>query len=83
MGTLRVYSEVRLLSRVQLFATPWTMAYQAPLSMKFSWWVAMPVSGDLPNPGIEPTSPKLQVVSLLSEAPRKPTLICKYVGLGV
>ena len=34
-----------LLSRVQLFATPWTAAYQAPLFMGFSWkeyWVAMP-----------------------------------------
>ena len=46
-------------------------------------WVAMPDPWDLPNPGIEPTSPKLQVDSLLSESPWKTTLICKYVGLGV
>ena len=30
------FSEVKLLSRVQLFATPWTVAYQAPQSMEFS-----------------------------------------------
>ena len=41
-------------------ATPWTVAYQAPLSMEFSrqkYWSGMPCPpGDLPNPGIEPTS---------------------------
>ena len=38
-------SEVRLLSRVQLFATSWTVAYQAPLSMGFSrqeYWSGLP-----------------------------------------
>ena len=49
------------LSYVQLFVTPWTVAYQAPLSMGFSgqdYWSGLPFSfpGDLPNPGIEPTS---------------------------
>ena len=52
-----------LLSRVQLFATPWTVAYQAPLSMGFSrqeYWSGLPFpSPDLPNPGIEPGSPAL------------------------
>ena len=45
MGTLRVYSEVKSLSRVQLFATPWTVAYQDPLSMGFSrqeYWGGLP-----------------------------------------
>ena len=51
-----------LLSCVQLFATPWTVACQAPLSMGFSRqedWSGLPCPspGDLPNPGIEPTSP--------------------------
>ena len=60
------------LSRVQLFATLWTVAYQAPLSMKFSrpaHWNELPFSppGDLPNPGIEPRSPALQTDSLPSE----------------
>ena len=49
-------------SRVQLFATPWTVARQAPLSMGFprqEYWSGVAVSppGDLPDPGIEPTSP--------------------------
>ena len=47
-----------------LFATPWTVAYQAPLSMGFSrqeYWseLLFPSPGDLPNPGIEPESPAL------------------------
>ena len=55
---------VKLLSRVQLFATPWTVAYQAPLSMGFSrqlYWSGLPFPSprDLPNPDIEPGSPML------------------------
>ena len=43
------------------FATPWTIARQAPLSMKFSWeeyWSGLPFPspGDLPDPGIKPES---------------------------
>ena len=40
------YSEVKSLSRIQLFATPWTVAYQAPLPMGFSrqeYWSRLPV----------------------------------------
>ena len=49
------------LSRVQLFATLWTVAHQAPLSMGFSchdYWCGLlfPPPGDLPNTGIEPLS---------------------------
>ena len=49
------------LSCVQLFATLWTVAYQAPLSMEFSWqeyWSGLPYPSqvDLPDPGIEPGS---------------------------
>ena len=56
--------KVKLLSRVRLFATPWTVAYQAPLSMGFSRqqsWSGLPFPspGDLPNPGIEAGSPGL------------------------
>ena len=44
----------QLLSRVQLFTTPWTVAYQTPLSMDFStgarMWVAMPSSWGSPQP---------------------------------
>ena len=46
------------LSHVQLFATPWTVALQAPLPMGFSgqeYWSGLPFPspGDLPDPGIE------------------------------
>ena len=56
-------------SRVQLFRNPWTTARKAPLSMGFSRqesWSGLPCPppGDLPDPGIEPTSPALQVDSL-------------------
>ena len=49
-------------SCVLLLVTPWTVALQAPLSMGLSreeYWSGLPFSppGDLPNPGIEPTSP--------------------------
>ena len=60
--------------------TPGTAARQAPLSMgilkaRILEWVAMPSSGGgggLPNPGIEPRSPILQVDSLRTEPPGKP-----------
>ena len=65
------------LSQVQIFATPWTVAHQAPLSMGFSrqeYWNGLPFPSpaNLPDPGIEPRSPALQVDSLPSEPPRKP-----------
>ena len=52
---------VCVLSCVQLFTTPRTVAHQAPLSMEFSrqeCWngLPFPTSGDLPHPGIEPES---------------------------
>ena len=57
--------KVKLLSRVWLFVTPWTVAHQAPPSMKFfrqEYWSGLPFPspGDLPDPGIEPRSPALQ-----------------------
>ena len=50
--------KVKLLSRVRLFVTPWTVAHQASLSMGFSrqeYWRGLPLPspGDLPAPGIE------------------------------
>ena len=68
--------EVKSLSRVRLFATPWTVAYQAPPSMGFSrqeCWSGLPFPspGDLPNPGIKPGSPALQADALPSEPPGK------------
>ena len=66
--------KVKLLSRVRLFATPWTVAYQAPQSMGFSrqeYWSGLPFPspGDLLDPGIEPGSPELQADALPSEPP--------------
>ena len=62
--------KVKSLSRVRLFATLWTVAYQAPLSMGFSrqqCWSGLPFPspGDLPNPKIEPGSPALQADAFL------------------
>ena len=66
------WSEVKSLSRVWLFATRWTVARQAPLSMGFSrqeYWSGLPFPSpeDLPNPGIEPGSPALEADALISE----------------
>ena len=70
--------KVKSLSCVRLFATPWTVAYQAPPSMGFSrqeCWSGLPLPspGDLPNPGIKPGSPSLQEDALPSEPPGKPS----------
>ena len=69
--------KVKLLSRVRLFATPRTVAYQAPQSMELSrqeYWSRLPSPspGDLPNPAIEPRSPALQADALPPEPPEKP-----------
>ena len=53
-----------MLSRVQLFATPWTVVRQAPLPMEFprqEYWSGLPFPspGNLCDLGIEPTSPTL------------------------
>ena len=57
------------------FATPQTVARQAPLSMGFSQehWSGLlfPPPGDLPNPGIEPTSPALAGEFITTEPPGK------------
>ena len=71
-------SEVKLLSHVRLFVTPWTVAYQASPSMQFSrqeYWSGLPFPspGDLPSPGIEPGSPTLEADALTSEPPGKIT----------
>ena len=62
-------SEVKSLSRVQLFATPWTVTHQAPPSMGFfrqEYWSGLPFPspGDLSDPGIKPRSPALQADAL-------------------
>ena len=70
------------LSRVWLFATPWTVTHQPPLPLEFSrqeYWSGLPfpTPGDLPNPGIEPTSlasPELAGKFFTTEPPGKPQL---------
>ena len=66
------HKHLKSLNHIPLFATPWTAAYQVPPSIGFSrqeHWSGLPFpsSGDLPNPGIEPRSPALQVDTLPSE----------------
>ena len=70
-------------SRVQLFVTPCTISFQALLSMGFSrqeYWSELlcPPPGDLPDPGIEPTSPSLRTDSLPLEPPGKPLIIAVF-----
>ena len=84
---IHTWSEVKLPSRVRLFATPWTVACQTPPSMEFSrqgYWSGLPFPspGDLPHPEIEPRPPALQADSLRCEPPGKPyvnifTHVCK------
>ena len=69
---MKVKVKVKSLNRVRLFATLWTVAHQAPLSMGFSrqeYWSGLPFPspGDLPDPGIEPRFPALQADPLPSE----------------
>ena len=60
---------VKLLSHVQLFTTPWTVAHQASPSMGFTrqeYWSGLPFPspGDLPHPEVESRSPSLQADAL-------------------
>ena len=74
---------VQSLSHVLLFATPWTVACQASLTMEFprqEYWSGLPFRspGGLPNPGIEPTSPTPCALAgrfSTSEPPGKPRVI--------
>ena len=80
------FSSVQSLSRVQLFVTPWTVAYQASPSMGFSkqeYWSGLPFPSpeDLPDPGVEPGSPTLQADTLTSEPPGKERSIIKETSI--
>ena len=81
-----IWSEVKSLSRVRLFAAPWTVAYQAPLSMGFSrqeYWSGLP----FPSPGIFPTQGSnlglwhCRQTLLPSEPPGKPAAIHVLVSI--
>ena len=70
------------------FATPWTVAYQAPLSMGFlkqEYWSGLPFPspGDLPDPGIEPTFPAASALAggfFTPEPPGKPETVAMGGG---
>ena len=64
-------------SCAQVFATRWTVAHQAPLSVRQEYWSGLPCPspGDRPHPGTEPVSPMslaLQADSLPTEPSGKP-----------
>ena len=66
--------KVKSFSHVWLFATPWTVAHEAPPSMEFSRQeycsgLPFPSPWDLPDPGIEPRPPAMQADALISEPP--------------
>ena len=66
---LLLFAHACLVDQSCLFETLWTVAHQAPLSMRFSrqeYWSGLPFHppGDLPHPGIEPKSPVLEADSL-------------------
>jgi len=72
--------KVKSLSRVWLFATPWTVAYEVPPFTEFSrqeYWSGLPFPspGDLPDPGIELGSPALQTGAFTVWATGKPPKI--------
>ena len=73
-----------MLSHVQLFATPRTLAYEIPLSMGFFQArilepVAISYSRDLPDPGLEPAFPALVDRFFTTEPPGKPSFQFKLV----
>ena len=71
---------VSVLSHVRVFATPCTVAHEAPLSMEFSrqeYWSGLlfPPPEVLPDPGIKPVSPvspALAGILFITEPPEKP-----------
>ena len=74
-----LFVSVQLLSHGQLFLAPWTAARQAPLPMEFprqEYWSRLPFPPpeDLPDPGIEPTSPALAGRFFTTEPAGKPSL---------
>ena len=77
-----------VLSRARLFATPWTAAHQAPLSIGFSrqeYWSGLPCPppGDLPDPGIKLTSPAWVGGFFITEPPGKPFLLDRFTEWGL
>ena len=85
---VRACMHAQPLSHVRFFATPWTVARQAPLSMGFPrqkcWngW-PFPPPGDLPDPGIEPISPSSPAGRFFTtEPPGEPNYLLLVVNLS-
>ena len=69
-------------SHNQLFATPWTVACQAPLGFsRQEYWSGLPgpLPGDLPDPGIKPGAPAFQADSLPVNHQGSSTDLCTYL----
>ena len=81
MSSMKVCMYAQSLSCARFFVTPWTVAHRASLSVEFPRQeycseLPFPSPGDLPNPGIEPTSPaspSLAGTFFAVEPLRKPT----------
>ena len=82
----KIFNEVLVLSHSagsSSFAAPWTIACQAPLSMEFprqEYWgqLPLPPPRDLPNPGMEATSPAFPALAggfFITEPPAKSQLM--------
>ena len=70
--------------KVKVLVSQLCLTRQSPLFMGLSkqeYWSGLPFPspGDLPDPGIEPRSPELQVDTLLSESPGKPQYVLTYL----
>ena len=77
-----------MLSCVQLFATLWTIASQAPLSIEFSrqeYWTGLPFPspGDFPHPGFKPVSPALAGRVFTTESCGKPQNVYLVAACGI
>ena len=80
-GKILACVHAQSLTCVQLFATPWTVAHQAPLSMQFSrqeYWSGLPFPSErnLPDPGIEPRPPALAGEFFNTEPQGSPKFWC-------
>ena len=93
MALMTCWHESALLSSRSVvsssFMTPWTVAHQAPLSMRFPWQEyrsgsPFPSPGDLPDPGTEPKSPALAGRFFTIWAARKAlSLLCNLVAFSL
>ena len=91
LSYIDMYVCIQSLSHVWLFVTLWTIACHPPLSMGFSrqeYWNGLPFPppGNLPNPGIESTSPTLVDGFFTTEPPGKPRIAQKrgrYRFIGI